>query len=139
MGNQERINFHQHNKVLVQSCVQCYHQCQKRRYVVLHDLEVKIKVLKDEALNILEEANKEEVEGLKRYFEVRTMNVSNASTDETLLCVRSERALKRRAKKSVHQDMRNMLNVRVIQKATLKSIMFENYLSKHIAIGLCVI
>ena len=28
--NQSRIIFHQHNKVLVKSCVQCYHECWKR-------------------------------------------------------------------------------------------------------------
>ena len=63
---------------------------------------------------MLEEASKEEVEGLKRHVEVHTMNVSNASVDETLLWVRSTRAFKRRAGKSVHQDVRNALSLRVI-------------------------
>ena len=81
---------------------------------MLHKLEVQIKVLKDEVLNILEDESTEEVEGLKSYVEVHTMNVNNASVDEILLWVRSERSFKRISGNSVHQDMRNMLNVRLI-------------------------
>ena len=64
--HQGRINFLQHNKVLVQSCAQHYHECWTRRCVVLCEPEVQIKVLKDEVLHIFEEENKEEVGGLKR-------------------------------------------------------------------------
>ena len=114
IGNQGRINFHQHDKVLVQSCIQCCHECWKHRCVVLHDPEAQMKVLKDEALNVLEEANKEEVEGFKRHVEVHTMNVSDVSADETLSWVRSKRAFERRAVKSAHQEIQNVLSVRVI-------------------------
>ena len=69
---------------------------------MLRDPEVHIEVLKDEVLNTLEEASEEEVEGLKIYVEVRTMNVNNASVDEILLRVRSARAFKRRTGKSLH-------------------------------------
>ena len=50
--------------------------------MVLHNPEAQIKVLKDEVLNILEEASKEEVKGLKRYFELHTMNVINVPVNE---------------------------------------------------------
>ena len=114
MGNKGRIDFHQQNKVLVQICIQCYHECWKRRCVVLHDLEVRITLLKDEVLNILEDASKEEVEELKTYVELHTMNVNNASVDEIMLWVRSVRVFKRKSGKSVHQDMRSIMNVIVI-------------------------
>ena len=75
---------------------------------------MQIKVLKYEVLTILEEESKGEVEGLKMYVEVHTMNVNNVSVDEIFLWVRSVRAFKRRAGKSVCQDVRNILSVRVI-------------------------
>ena len=46
--------------------------------MVLYDPEVQIKLFKDEVLNIMEEASKDEVEGLKIYVEVHAMNVKNA-------------------------------------------------------------
>ena len=53
MGNQGRIHFHHHNKVLVKSCVQYHHECCKRISLVLYNLEVQIKELKYEVLNIM--------------------------------------------------------------------------------------
>ena len=82
--------------------------------VVLHNSEVQMKVLKDDVLTIMEGTSKEEVEGLKIYVEVHTINVNNASVDEILLWVRSVRVFKRRSRKSACQDIRNILNVRVI-------------------------
>ena len=58
MGNYNNVNFHAHKKVLVKSSVQFYHECWKRRCAVLHDSEVKKKFLKEEALIIMEEAEK---------------------------------------------------------------------------------
>ena len=78
MGNQGRIDFPQCNTVVVKICVQHYHECQKRRCVALHNPKVQIEKLKDEVLNIMEEASKDEVEGLKIYVEVHAMNVKNA-------------------------------------------------------------
>ena len=85
MENQNRINFHAHDKALVKSCVHFYHDSWKRRHVALHDPEVQMKVLQDEVLNMLEEENKEEVEGLKIHVEVHDMNDNNASVDEIVL------------------------------------------------------
>ena len=65
IGNQGRINFYQHDKLLAQNCVQHYHECWKLRCAVMHNLEAQIKLLKDEVLNILEETSKEEVEWKK--------------------------------------------------------------------------
>ena len=67
MLNQKLINFHSHNKVIVKCCVEYYHECWNRRCVVLYNQEVKNKVLREEALSFIEEASKEEVEGLRRY------------------------------------------------------------------------
>ena len=50
--------------------VQYYHECWKRRCVVFHELEVKSKVLQDQALTIVEEASRGDVEGLRTYAEV---------------------------------------------------------------------
>ena len=56
MGNNNSINFHACSKVLVKSSVQFCNECWKRRCVVLHYPEVQRKVLKDEVLIIMEEA-----------------------------------------------------------------------------------
>ena len=59
MRNQGRINFHQHNKLLVKSCVQHYHEVWKCGCVLLHNPEVQMKVLKDKVLNMMEKASKD--------------------------------------------------------------------------------
>ena len=61
-----------------------------------------IEAPQDEVLNILEEASKEEVEGLKRHVEVHAFNVNNASVDEMLLWVRSAKVFRSRDRKSAH-------------------------------------
>ena len=58
MGNYNNINFHAYDKALVKISVQFYHECWKRRCLVLHNLEVQKKVSKEEALAIMEEAEK---------------------------------------------------------------------------------
>ena len=109
--NQNNINFYAYNKVLVKSCVQFYNECWKRRCVVLHDPEVQKKVLKEEVLVIMEEANEEAIEGLNRYVQLHTIKLNEASVEELLSWVRSVRAFKKRAGKTKSQDTRNMLNV----------------------------
>ena len=79
-----------------------------------------MKLLKDDVLTIMEEASKQEVEGLKRHVEVHTINVNNASVDEIFLCVQSASIFKSRDRKITHQDTRNMLNARVTQKEILE-------------------
>ena len=111
MKNHNNINFHAYNKVLVKISVQFYHECWKRRCVVLHDPEVQKKVLKEEVLVIMEEASEEAIEGLNRHVQIHTINLNEASVEELLSWVRSVRAFKKRACKNKCQDIRNMLNV----------------------------
>ena len=113
MLNQNKINFHTHNKTLVKSCVQLYHEFWKRRCVVLYDPKEQMKVLQDEVLNILEKASKEEMKGLKTHVEVHAINVINESVDEMVLWVKCTRVFKSIAINILHQDMPNMLNARV--------------------------
>ena len=82
MLNQKRIKFHSHNKVIVKSCVEHYHECWKRRCLVLHKPEMQKKVLKEEVLAVIEEASKEEAYGLRRCVEVHSVNVNISSVEE---------------------------------------------------------
>ena len=59
MGNHNINKLHAPNKVLVKSCVNFYHECWKRKCIVLHDPEVQQKVLKEEVEVMIEEENKE--------------------------------------------------------------------------------
>ena len=77
----------------------------------LHNSEVQKNVLKEEVLVIMEEASKEEIEGLSRHLQIYKINSNEASTEEFLSWVRSVRVFKKRSRKSEYQDMRNMLNV----------------------------
>ena len=111
MGNHNNSKFYAHNKVSVKSCVHFYHECWKRRYIVLHDPEVQQKVLKEEVEAIMEGANKEEIEELRRYVQTNAINSNLATAEEIFSWVRSIRVFKRRAQKSEHADIRYMLNV----------------------------
>ena len=84
MGNHNISKFHARNKVLVKSCAHFCHECWKRRCTVLHDSEVQWKVPKEEVEVIMEEANNEEIEGLRRCVQMHAMN-SNAATAEEML------------------------------------------------------
>ena len=54
-SNQKRVDLKLHDKAIVKFCVDCFHECWKRRYVVVHEPEVQRKVLHDEVLAILDE------------------------------------------------------------------------------------
>ena len=87
--------------------------------MVFHAPQVQRKVLQDEELAIVEEASKEEVEGLSRCVEVRNANVNEALVEENLSWVRSFRVLNKRAKKSKNQDTLSMLIARVSYSALI--------------------
>ena len=67
------------------------------------------KVLKDEVSAIIEEKSKEEIERLRRHFEVHSMNVIEVSLEEILSRERIIRVFKKRDSKNKNQDIRNML------------------------------
>ena len=113
VGNEDCVNFHIYNKILIKCCVQFYVECWKRRCVRLHSPEVQKKVLKEDAIALLEDARKDEVKGLKRYVEVHRIEVNEATNDELLSWITSVRIFKKRAKKNVNQDIRNMMNMKL--------------------------
>ena len=73
--------------------------------MVLHDPEVQKKVLKEEVLVIMEEANKEVIEGLSRCVQIHNINLNEASVEELLSWIRSVRAFKKIACKNKCQDI----------------------------------
>ena len=83
IGNHDISKFHAYNKVLVKSCTHFHHKCWKRRNAVLHGPKVQQKALKEEAEVIIEEANKEEIEGLRRCTQAHATK-SNALTTEEM-------------------------------------------------------
>ena len=90
-------------------CVKWHHGHWKRRCVVLHDPEAHRKVLKYDAVAIIEESSKGEVEGLRMHIEVNGINVNKASEEWMLSWVRSVIIFKNRYSKNKNQDVRNML------------------------------
>ena len=112
-GNEHGVIFHNYNKILIKCCVQFYVECWKRRCVRLHSPEVKMKVLKEDAMALLDDAGKDEVKGLKRYSEVNSMDLNEATNDQLVSWIKSVRIFKKRAKNNVHQDIRNMMSMRL--------------------------
>ena len=78
MPDKKWVHFKLCDKVIVNICVEHFYECWKRVCAELHDLESQKKVFQDEELAIIEEASKDEVEGLRRCAEVRSMNVNEA-------------------------------------------------------------
>ena len=62
--------------------------------MVLHNPEVQKKVLKEEALEIIEYARKEVIKGLNRHVQIHKINLNEASIEELLSWVRSVRMFK---------------------------------------------
>ena len=62
---------------------------------------------------IIEEASKDEVVGLRRYFEVRKMNGNDGTIEEMIPWVRHARVFKRRATNIINQGIGNMINASV--------------------------
>ena len=111
MGHNYVSVFDVCNKVLVKSCVHFYNEFWKRRCVVLYNLEVQLKVFKEEVEVIMEEANAEEIEGLSRHVQTHKINSNEAISEEIFSWVRSVRVFKSRARKSEYPYMRNLRNV----------------------------
>ena len=53
-GNGHGVNFHNHNKILIKCCVHFNVECWKRKCIRLYSLEMKIKVLKEDAIALLD-------------------------------------------------------------------------------------
>ena len=64
-------------------------------------------------LEIIEEESKDEVVGLRRHVAVYKMSEDNGTIEEMVSWVRSERVCKRRATKSVNQDIRSMMSTSI--------------------------
>ena len=79
MVNHNVSNFYTCDKVLVKSCVHFYHECCKRRCIVLCNLEVQHKVSKEEVAVIIEGANKQHIEELSRNGQTHAINLNEAS------------------------------------------------------------
>ena len=81
-GNEHGMNFHSYNEILIKCCVQLYLECWKRRCVRLHRLEVQKKLLKEDAMALLDNSKKDEVKGLKTHVEVNSIDVNEATNDK---------------------------------------------------------
>ena len=79
--------------------------------MVLHNPEVQQNLLKEEVSVIMEEAIKEEIEGLSRCVKIHKNNLNEASAEDFYSWIRSVIFFESRARKSEYQDMRNMINV----------------------------
>ena len=53
-GNGHGVNFHNHNKILIKSCMHFYVECWKRRCIRLHSPEIQMKLLKEDAIALLD-------------------------------------------------------------------------------------
>ena len=89
VGNEDCVSFHTHDKILTKGCVQFHEVCWKRRRSRLSAPEVQMKVLKQGAISLLEDARKDEVKGLKRHVEVSRIEASEATSDELLSWIKS--------------------------------------------------
>ena len=72
----------------------------------LYDLEFQNKVLQDEELAIIEEASKEDLEGLRMHVEVHIMNVNESSVNEMISWVRSVRLFNKIGNKKRNQGIK---------------------------------
>ena len=72
-----------------------------------------MKVLKEDAIALLDDARKDEVKGLKIHVEVHSIDVNEATNYQLVSWIKSFRMFKKRAKNNVHQDIRNMINMRL--------------------------
>ena len=90
-----------------------YHECWKWQYAVLHDPAVQRKSLQENVAVIKEEANKGEVEWLRRNAEAHNVNENEAPEEEMLQWIRIVLIFMKRDKKRKNPCIRNMLTTRV--------------------------
>ena len=79
----------------------------------MHSPDFQKKGLQENLLATIEEASEDEVAGLRRCVEAHKISGNNRTIEKMVSWVGSTRVFKRRATKSVNQDVRNMMNVRV--------------------------
>ena len=66
--NQDEIDYFEHDKVIVKSCVHFYHECWKTRCVELHKEENQLKLLREQVKKFKESDVNERVEGMHDYI-----------------------------------------------------------------------
>ena len=105
---QKSVKFNPHNRVLIVMCVNLYHDCWKKRCVVLHDPSMQLIGLKNEIERAKEKYLNGSTEELKKYVDVHKIDENSTDSIHMLLWVKSERDFIKRAKKRVKQNIRNL-------------------------------
>ena len=72
--NEDNINYHVCNRILVQKCVRYYHECWVERCEVSHTEEKQKEVLEEEIKNMKEEANNGTIKGFKNFIDLCKIN-----------------------------------------------------------------
>ena len=89
-------------------CVNLYHDCWKKRCVVLHDPSMQFIGLKNEIERAKEKYLNGSTEELKKYVDVHKIDENSTDSIHMLLWVKSERDFIKSAKKRVKQNIRNL-------------------------------
>ena len=72
-----------------------------------------MKVLKEDAITLLDNDREDEVKELKRHVEVNRIGANKGTNDKLLSWIKSMRIFQNRTKKNAHQDSRKMVNMRL--------------------------
>ena len=103
--NDENVNYHEHNRILVKSFARFYHEFQKERCEALHTENKQREVLEEETKNMKEEATKGTIKGLKNYADSCEIDEKEEKVSTMKSWRSGFRSFVRNAPKTVHSKI----------------------------------
>ena len=97
---------HKYNRVIVQKSVEYYHQRWKERCEILHDESMQRPRMQEWYQNIVNRVQNSDKYQLKRYVEVRKLNVQTAKTETITEWIKGALKMEKRTSECEHQDIR---------------------------------
>ena len=103
--NEDNINYHEYNRILVKSCVRFYHECWKERCEALHAENKQREVSEEEIKNMKEEATQGTIKGLKNYADAHEIDEKDEKVSTMKSWRSSFRSFVRNSTKIVHSTI----------------------------------
>ena len=125
--NNDNMNYHEYNRILVKSCMQFYHNCWKERCEELHKDNMQKEILEEEIKNMKEEANNGIIKGLRNYVDAHKIDEKEEKISTMKAWRTGFRSFIKNAPKIVHKSISGWFKKKPKQTQTSFVQLVDNF------------